>query len=111
MEFIREIIEIMMHIDKYLDLVIRSFENWSYLLFFIIIFAMRALTAIGSFNLLWLFIALAGAAIIGDSVYYNARFAVFGVTLMISGFQILFSSFYISFLEVKKEHEDFNYLP
>jgi glycosyltransferase involved in cell wall biosynthesis len=49
--------------------------------------------------------------IIGDSVYYNARFAVFGVTLMISGFQILFSSFYISFLGTNKEHEDFNYLP
>jgi len=49
--------------------------------------------------------------IIGNSVYYNARFAVFGVTLMIAGFQILFSSFYISFLEARKEHEDFNYLP
>ncbi len=50
-------------------------------------------------------------AIIGDSVYYNARFAVFGVTIIIEGLQILFSSFYISFLEMKKEHEDFNYMP
>lgn len=89
MEFIREIIEIIIHIDRYLDLVIRSFGNWSYLLFFIIIFAetgliitpflpgdsllfaMGALGAIGSFNLLWLFIVLVIAAIIGDSVNYS----------------------------------------
>ena len=46
--------------------------------------------------------------IVGDSVYYNARLAVFGTTFMISGFQILSSSFYVSFLGAKKEHEDFN---
>jgi glycosyltransferase involved in cell wall biosynthesis len=50
-------------------------------------------------------------AIVGNSIYYNARLAVFGVTMMISGLQVIFSSFYITFLEVKKEHEDFNNLP
>jgi len=50
-------------------------------------------------------------AITGDSVYYNARFAVFGVTMMITGLQLIFSSFYVSFLNLRKEHEDFNYMP
>ena len=48
--------------------------------------------------------------ILGNSVYYNARLAVFGVTLLISALQILFSSFYISFLDIKKEHENINHL-
>jgi membrane-associated protein len=81
-------IEIIFHIDKYLDLVIRNYGNWSYLLLFIIIFAetglvvtpflpgdsllfaVGALSALGSFNLLWLFMILVGAAIIGDTVNY-----------------------------------------
>jgi len=102
MEFIKEIIEIIIHIDRYLDLIIRSFGNWSYLLFFIIvfaetglvitpflpgdslIFALGALTAIGSFNLLWLFIALAGAAIIGDSVNYSLG-KLFGQRIILKG--------------------------
>ncbi len=49
--------------------------------------------------------------IIGNSIYYNARLAVFGTTFMISGIQILSSSFYISFLGTRKEHEDFNNMP
>ena len=102
MEFIKEIIEIIIHIDRYLDLVIRSFGNWSYLLFFIIIFAetglvitpflpgdsllfaLGALGAIGSFNLLWLFIVLAGAAIIGDSVNYFLG-KLFGQKIILKG--------------------------
>jgi len=50
-------------------------------------------------------------AIVGNSAYHNARLAIFAVTLMISGLQIVSSSFYISFLGMKKEHEDFNYMP
>ncbi len=49
-------------------------------------------------------------AIIIDPRYYDARLAIFGITMLISGIQILFSSFYISFLAIKKEHEDFNNL-
>ncbi len=81
-------IEIILHIDKYLDLIIRNFGQWSYLLLFIVIFAetglvvipflpgdsllfaVGAFAALGSFNLLWLFIVLAGAAIIGDTANY-----------------------------------------
>ncbi|MDD5594877.1 MAG: glycosyltransferase family 2 protein [Candidatus Omnitrophica bacterium] len=46
-------------------------------------------------------------SILGNSVYYNARLAIFGITMLICGFQILFSSFYIRFMEIRKEHEDF----
>lgn len=88
MEFIKDIIEVIIHIDKHLDLIIRNFGNWSYLLFFIVIFCetglvitpflpgdsllfvVGAFAAIGSLNITWLFIILASAAIIGDSVNY-----------------------------------------
>lgn len=88
MEFLRNIIEFVFHIDKHLNVVIQGFGNWSYLLLFGIIFAetglvitpflpgdsllfaVGAFAAIGSFNLSLLFITLAGAAIIGDSVNY-----------------------------------------
>ena len=102
MEFIREIIETIIHLDRYLDLVIKSFGNWSYLVFFIIIFAetglvitpflpgdsllfaLGALGAIGSFNLLWLFIVLVSAAIIGDSVNYSLG-KLFGQKIILKG--------------------------
>jgi membrane-associated protein len=86
--FIKGIIEIFLHLDKHLDLVIRTFGNLSYLLFFLIVFAETGLVitpflpgdsllfatgafaAIGYFNIFWLFVILSGAAIIGDSVNY-----------------------------------------
>jgi len=88
MEFIRNIIDIVIHVDKHLNVVIQNFGNWSYLLLFIIIFAETGLVvtpflpgdsllfavgtfaAIGSLDILWLFVVIASAAIIGDSVNY-----------------------------------------
>jgi membrane-associated protein len=88
MGFIKGIIEIFFHLDKHLDLVIKTFGNYSYLLFFLIVFAETGLVvtpflpgdsllfatgafaAIGYFNIFWLFTILVGAAIIGDSVNY-----------------------------------------
>ena len=102
MEFIREIIETIIHLDRYLDLVIKSFGSWSYLLFFIIIFAetglvitpflpgdsllfaLGAFGAIGAFNILWLFIVLSGAAIIGDSINYSLG-KLFGQKIILKG--------------------------
>lgn len=88
MGFIKAIIDIFFHLDKHLDLVIKIFGNYSYLLFFLIVFAETGLVitpflpgdsllfatgafaAVGYFNIFWLFVILAGAAIIGDSVNY-----------------------------------------
>jgi membrane-associated protein len=81
-------IEIIFHIDKYLDIVIKNFGNWSYLLLFVVIFgetglviapilpgdsllfAVGAFSALGSLSLFWLFMILTAAAIIGDSFNY-----------------------------------------
>ncbi|HOW35619.1 MAG TPA: DedA family protein [Candidatus Omnitrophota bacterium] len=88
MEFIKEIVGIFLHVDKYLDLVIQNFGVWSYLLLFVIVFAetglvvtpflpgdsllfaVGAFAAKGSFSLFWAFVTLAAAGIIGDSVNY-----------------------------------------
>jgi membrane-associated protein len=88
LELIKNVIEIVFHVDRHLGAVIQSFGNWTYLLLFGIIFAetglvitpflpgdsllfaVGAFAAIGSFNLFWLLMVLAGAAIIGDSVNY-----------------------------------------
>lgn len=113
MEFLRNIIEFVFHIDKHLNVVIQGFGNWSYLLLFGIIFAetglvitpflpgdsllfaVGAFAAIGSFNLSLLFITLAGAAIIGDSVNY-ALGKFFGEKILLKGGHHFF----------KKEHID-----
>lgn len=88
MDFIKGIIEIIMHLDVHVDFIIRNFGAWSYVLFFCIIFAETGLVitpflpgdsllfivgtfaGIGSLNLFWLFVIISAAAIIGDSVNY-----------------------------------------
>jgi len=88
MDFIVNIVQMVLHMDKYLTIIIHNIGNWVYLLLFGIIFcetglvvtpflpgdsllfAVGALAAIKAFNLAWLFIVLISAAIIGDSVNY-----------------------------------------
>lgn len=88
MAFITGFIDIILHLDKHLGVVIQHFGAWSYLLFFAIIFAETGLVvtpflpgdslifalgtfaAVGSFDLARLFLILTAAAIIGDSVNY-----------------------------------------
>ncbi len=88
MNFIAKFIEVILHLDKYLGVIIQNYGVWTYALLFIIIFcetglvvtpflpgdsllfAAGAFAAIGSFNVVWLFILLSAAAIIGDTVNY-----------------------------------------
>ncbi|MDD5428707.1 MAG: DedA family protein [Candidatus Omnitrophica bacterium] len=88
MEAIKYLIDIFLHIDKHLSAIIQNFGSWSYLLLFVIIFAetglvvtpflpgdslifaVGTLAAIGSMDIVWLFVILFAAAVIGDSVNY-----------------------------------------
>jgi len=88
MDFFKGIFEMIFHLDKHLDFIIKTFGAWTYLLLFGIIFAetglvvtpflpgdsllfvVGAFAAVGSFNLLWVFMVLFLAAVIGDTVNY-----------------------------------------
>ncbi|MCU7496817.1 MAG: DedA family protein [Ignavibacteria bacterium] len=88
MEHIRYFIDLFIHLDKHLNGIILEYGIWTYLLLFIVIFAETgfvvtpflpgdsllfaagAFAALGSFNLALLFLILAVAAILGDTVNY-----------------------------------------
>lgn len=88
MEHIRYFIDLFIHLDKHLNGIILEYGIWTYLLLFLVIFAETGLVvtpflpgdsllfaagafaAIGSFNLAVLFLILAIAAILGDTVNY-----------------------------------------
>ena len=94
MELINAFIEILMHLDRHLDLVIRSYGTWTYgILFFIIfletglvvtpflpgdslLFAGGTFAALGSLDMKWLIISLSMAAIAGDTVNYWIGYSV-----------------------------------
>ena len=93
------IIDMLLHIDKYLNSVIQQFGPWTYLILFAIIFAetglvitpflpgdsllfaIGAISATGSLKISWVFFILTAAAIIGDSVNY-AIGKIFGEELV-----------------------------
>ncbi len=88
MEIVLTFIDIILHVDKYLDMIIQSFGIWSYVILFLIVFcetglvvtpflpgdsllfAAGALAAIGSFDVTLLLIIFSSAAIVGDNVNY-----------------------------------------
>ncbi|MCU7493084.1 MAG: DedA family protein [Bacteroidota bacterium] len=88
MEHIRYFIDLFIHLDKHLNGIILEYGIWTYLLLFIVIFAETgfvvtpflpgdsllfaagAFAALGSFNIAILFLILALAAILGDTVNY-----------------------------------------
>lgn len=88
MELISFLIDLILHLDEYLDMIIQWFGIWTYLILFIVIFietglvvtpflpgdsllfAAGTFAALGSLNVIWLFIALAIAAVLGDTVNY-----------------------------------------
>jgi len=81
-------IDILIHLDKYLQLIISDYGLWVYLILFLIIFcetgfvvtpflpgdsllfAAGAFAAIGQLNIVWLILLLFLAAVLGDTVNY-----------------------------------------
>ena len=94
MELINAFLEILMHLDRHLDLVIRSYGTWTYGILFLIIFLETGLVvtpflpgdsllfaggtfaALGSLEMKWLIISLSMAAIAGDTVNYWIGYTV-----------------------------------
>jgi membrane-associated protein len=88
MDLMKAFIEILLHLDTHLDLVIRSYGAWTYGILFLIIFLETGLVvtpflpgdsllfaggsfaALGSLDAKWLAIFLSIAAIAGDTVNY-----------------------------------------
>lgn len=88
MELLKGFIDILLHLDKHLDLIIRSYGFWVYGIFFVVffletglvvtpflpgdslLFAAGTFAALGSLDALWLVISLSVAAIAGDTVNY-----------------------------------------
>ena len=81
-------IDVILHLDKHLDMIIRTYGLWTHLLLFLIIFCETGLVvtpilpgdsllfaagtfaALGSLNLTWVVVSLSVAAVAGDSVNY-----------------------------------------
>ncbi|MBF0388140.1 MAG: DedA family protein [Candidatus Omnitrophica bacterium] len=113
MEFILQAVDFIVHLDKHLGEIIKDFGNWSYLLLFVIVFAETGLvitpflpgdsllfvvgtfSALGSFNLLWAFVILVSAAIIGDTVNYAVG-KYFGDRIMKGGGGRFFKKEYVA---------------
>ncbi|WP_027625988.1 DedA family protein [Clostridium lundense] len=88
MEILSNFIDVILHIDKYLNVIIQNYGIWTYALLFTIIFcetglvvmpflpgdsvlfATGALAASGSMNILTLFVIFYVSAILGDTVNY-----------------------------------------
>ena len=88
MEFIKSLIDILLHLDVHLDLVIRGYGFWTYGILFLIIFletglvvtpflpgdsllfAAGTFAALGSLDMVWIIILLSIAAIAGDTANY-----------------------------------------
>ena len=88
MGLIERLIDLLLHLDKHLNDVIGQYGAWTYLILFLIVFcetglvvtpilpgdsllfAAGAFAALGSLNVIWLFVLLSIAAIVGDTVNY-----------------------------------------
>ena len=89
MELFETLFEVLMHLDRYMDLVIRDYGVWTYMILFLIIFcetglvvtpilpgdsllfAIGSIAAMGSLDFQLLLLLLTLAAILGDTVNYG----------------------------------------
>lgn len=89
MAFLNNIIDFILHLDKYLNILIQNFGAWTYAILFLIVFAETGLVvtpflpgdsllfaagafaAVGSLNVLILAFTLAAAAVLGDTINYS----------------------------------------
>jgi membrane-associated protein len=87
-EFLKDLIDLFLHLDTHLNAVIQDYGTWTYLLLFLIVFcetglvvtpilpgdsllfAAGAFAASGSLDVKWLVILLSIAAVAGDAVNY-----------------------------------------
>jgi len=88
MEFLKQAIDFVLHLDKHLSPIIAEYGAWTYLLLFLIVFcetglvvtpflpgdsllfAAGAFAATGSLSVVWLTVILIVAAVLGDTVNY-----------------------------------------
>ena len=88
MDLAKTIIDFLLHLERYLNIIIQNYGVWTYALLFLIIFCETGLVitpflpgdsmifaagtfaGLGSLNVYWLFILLSIAAIAGDTINY-----------------------------------------
>ena len=88
MEIFGKVLDFILHLDRYLSALIQQFGLWTYAILFLVIFvetgfvvmpflpgdsllfAAGTFAALGSFKVGWLVLALAVAAVLGDTVNY-----------------------------------------
>lgn len=105
-------IDFIIHLDKYLNIIIQNFGIWAYLVLFLIVFAETgfvvtpflpgdsllfatgAFCAIGSLNVWWVFFILLSAAIAGDSINYSIG-KMFGDKVFEKGNKKIFKKEYL----------------
>src|SRR3989344_8486950 len=89
MNILNSFIDFILHLDKYLSIIIQNYGTLTYLFLFLIIFAETGLVVapflpgdsllfaagtfadIGALNVFWVFIIVAVAAILGDTINYS----------------------------------------
>lgn len=89
MNILNNFIDFILHLDNYLSVIIQNYGTLTYLFLFLIIFAETGFVvtpflpgdsllfaagtfaAIGALNVLWVFIIVAAAAILGDTINYS----------------------------------------
>lgn len=89
MDWFEYFFDLFLHLDKHLDLILKDYGTWTYLILFVtifcetglvvtpflpgdsLLFAAGAIAARGSLDPLWLFLLLSAAAIAGNTVNYG----------------------------------------